>query len=268
MAQKIKLFEKNKIDYQNENITITVTDSVATDNGQAIVDYIRNRNNNSSWVTTESTDAAGTYLEIDMADTEAIDTIILVGHNFKNFTIYYWNGGSYTAIQAYTNSIAYTTQCTFTEVQTSKIKILISSCQTTDDDKFLKQLIVTKLVRQLAAYPEISKPTHETYRSIGKMLSGKSNFVSQIGGFSVDLKLGYWNNDDDLLCLEKLFFNRLPMLLWLCGGDEDQFKFKRVGYRLEDLYLVRPSNDYVPQWFSNVYSTGLDISIKLVESVD
>jgi len=100
------------------------------------------------------------------------------------------------------------------------------------------------------------------------MLSGKSNFVSQIGGFTVDLKLKYWNDDDDLTAIEQIYTNRLPVLVWLCGGDEDQFTFKRIGYRMEDIYLMRPSNDYIPQWYSNIYTTGIDINIKLVEVVD
>ena len=267
---QIKLLYKNYVDIDNPNVTLTVTDAVATSSGQDIVDFIRNRNNNSAWLTTETSDAANTTLDIDLGDVQFIDTLILIGHNFKSFTIQYWDSGwtdFSTAIAETTNTDS-STEFTFTEVLTNKLQLILTGTQTADEDKVLKQLIVTKLLRQLEAYPEIKNPSHTTNRSISKMISGKSNFVSQIGGFNVDLVLKYWNNDDDLSAIETIYTNRLPVLVWLCGGDEDQFKFKRIGYRKEDIYLMRPSNDYVPQWFSSIYTTGIDITIKLVEVVD
>jgi len=270
MGSQIKLFDKNYIDMDNPNITMTVTDTVATDNGQDIVDFTRNRSNNSAWATTDSTDAANTTIEVNTGDHESIDTIILIGHNFKSFTIQYEDAGWQdfsTVISETTNSDS-TTEFNFTEVSTSKIKLIITGCQTVDEDKVLKQLLILKTMRQLEAFPEIKKPSHSTNRKISKMLSGKSNFVSQVGGFKVDLKLKYWNNDADLTAIEQIYVNRLPVLVWLCGGDEDQFQFKRIGYRKEDIYLMRPANDYIPQWYSNIYTTGIDINIKLVEVVD
>ena len=249
---------------------MTVTDSVAEDNGQDIIDFVRNRSNNSAWATTESTDAAATTIDVDLGDYENIDTIILIGHNLKSFTIQYFDvtWKDFSAPVNETINSDSSTEFTFTEITTNKIKIVINGCQTIDDDKVIKQLIIVKTLRHLEAFPEIKKPSHVVNRKISKMLSGKSNFVSQVGGFTVDLNLKYWNNDADLTAIEQIYMNRLPVLVWLCGGDEDQFKFKRIGYRKEDIYLMRPSNNYIPQWYSNIYTTGIDIKIKLVEVVD
>jgi hypothetical protein len=264
---QIKIFEKNYIDIDNTNTTITVTDSVATSSGQSIVNYIRNRNNTSAWLTTDSTDAANTEVLINMADTEYVDTIILIGHNFKAFTIQYldttWKDFS-TAIAETTNTDA-TTEFTFTGVYTSQIKIIITGCQVVDADKQLKQLIITKLHRQLEAYPTINRPTHARNRSVSKMISGKNNYVSQVGGFSMELRLKYWSNVTDLAAVEQMYLKRISYLIWPCGGNETQFATRIAGYRKEDIYLMRPSNDYSPAWFSSLYNTGLDLSIPLVE---
>lgn len=270
MSEQIKLYYRNILDIDNNNITLTVTDTIATDNGQTIVDFVRNRNNNSAWLTTGSTDAANTEIELDLADVEFIDSIILVGHNLGAFTIQYDDSGWVdfsTPINETVNADS-TTGFTFTEVLTNKIRIIISGTQVVDADKIIKQIIVAKTLRQFEAFPEIQKPSQSRNRSIKKMLSGKSNFVSQVGGFSVSLKLKYWKNSEDLDAIEEIYTNRLPVLVWLCGGDDDQFSSKRIGYRKEDFYLMRPSNDYVPQWFSYLYTTGLDITVKLVEVVD
>jgi len=261
---------KNKIDIDNNNTTITVTDSVATNNGQSIVDFIRNRNNSSAWLTTESTDAANTTLEINMADVELIDTIILIGHNLKSFTIQYFDSGwqNFSTPIAETNNDDSSTEFTFNEVYTGRIKIVITGTQVADSDKIIKQLIITKLLRKLEAYPEIKNVRVSRSRSISEMISGKSNFVSQVGGFKVDLRLKYWKDPDDLDAIETIYTNRLPVLVWLCGGNEDQFSSKRIGYRKEDVYLMRPANDYSPDWFNSIYSTGLDLTIQLIEAVD
>jgi len=122
MGNQIKLLRKSAVDRDNSNITITVTDAVATNTGQSIVDYTRNRNNNSAWVTTGSTDAANTTLEVEMGDFESIDTIILIGHNFKAFTIQYYNSGYQdfsTPISETTNTDD-NTEFTFTGVEAMK----------------------------------------------------------------------------------------------------------------------------------------------------
>ena len=87
MSQGIMIFEKNKIDIDLDTyVTITVTDSVASDNGQTVVDYLRNRNNYSGWGTAGSTDAANTQLDVVFPETEITD-LLLVEHNLKAYTI-------------------------------------------------------------------------------------------------------------------------------------------------------------------------------------
>lgn len=271
MAQQIKFFEENRIDIKNSNVTLTVTDGTATNTGQSIVDFIRNRNNRSAWLTTGSNDAANTQLDIDWADERSIDNIILVKHNFKAFTIQYWDGAAYqdfsTAISETTNTDE-TTNFTFNSVSTSKLRLIITGTQTANADKQLYQFIATLQEGQLTAWPEIQRPTHAGERKVSTMLSGKRNILQQIGRFSCSLRVRYWKNTADLTLIEKLYFGRKPMLMWLCGGDETQFATIREGFRLEDLYLMRPSNDYQPNWVGSVYTTGNDITIRLDEVVD
>lgn len=267
---QIKLFYKNHVDIDNPNIALSVTDTGAISDGAEVLDFVRNRNNTSAWLTTGSADINNTTINVDMADSLFIDNIILVGHNFKSFTLQYDDGGWQdfsTPINETTNTDG-TTGFEFDEVMTSRLRLIITGTQTPDEDKILKQLIVVKSLRHLEAFPEIQKPSHSRNRSTAKMLSGKSNLVSQVGGFKVSLKVKYWKSPEDLEAIEKIYTNRLPVLVWLCGGDEDQFSSKRIGYRKEDLYLMRPTNDYIPEWNSYVYSTGLNLTINLVEVVD
>src|SRR4051812_33469430 len=104
MAQQICVFKKNLIDLSNTNGVLTVTDATATNNGQTFVDFIRNRNNSSAWLTTGSNDAANTQIDVDLGETRDITDIILVKHNWKAYTIKYSTDG--VSYSDFTSAIA------------------------------------------------------------------------------------------------------------------------------------------------------------------
>lgn len=272
MSQQIKFFEKSKADLSNSNCSITVTDAVATNTGQAFVDYVRNRNNFSAWMTTGSTDAADTTLEIDFVDEWTIGEILLIGHNFKAFTIKYDDSGwtDFTAAINETTNSDSTTHFSVTPVETSKIQIIITGCQVVDAEKVLKQLIITKKLGtgQFEGWPMMRKPVISTNRRISKMLSGKVNVTEGVEAYSVDLNVRNWSSDTDLTILETIYFKRQGVLVWPCGGDADQFGSERKAYKLEDIFLMRPINEWSPEWYKGIYTSGMKINMKLSESVN
>lgn len=272
MAQQIKFFNKNNIDLDNTDATITVTDATATDTGQSIVDLMRNRNNTSGWLTTGSNDAANTTLVFDMIDEKQVSDIMVVKHNLKAFTIKYWNGLSYvdfsTPINETTNTEE-TNYYSFTEVSTTRIQLVITGTQVVNEDKIIRQFIITNklLTGQLTGWPLIRSPRHNTSKQISKMLSGKVNIVETTGAFSFSLEVRNWNIDADLNIIEEIYFGRKGVLISLSGGDDLQFSHRRIGYRKEDIYLVRAINDYSPEWVSGIYTNGLKIKMNLHEAI-
>jgi hypothetical protein len=273
MASQIKFFNKSYIDIDAPNSSISVTDAVATDNGSGLVDLMRNRNNSSAWLTTGSTDAANTTLVFDMSEEQTVTDLILVVHNLKAFTLKYWNGSTYvdfsTPISETTNTET-TNFYSFTAVDTSRIQLVITGAQVADDDKYIRQMIVTqKLISgQFIGWPIIKSMVHNTSKQINKMLSGKVNIVQAVGAVSFELSVKNWNIDADLKIIEEIFFGRKGVLVSLSGGDEAQFSHLRIGYRKQDIYLMRSINDYSPAWVSGIYTNGIKTKINLAESVD
>lgn len=270
---QIRFFKKNKIDLSNTLASITVTDAIATNDGAAFVNFLRNRNNTSAWVTTGSDDAALTELVFDMTDERDVDTLILVDHNLKAYTIQYFNGATFVDFSttiAETVNTKDTTFHQFDKVTTSKIKLIIQGTFVADADKFIKQFIVTeKLVTgQLKGWPVIRRPRLNTNKKVAVMLSGKVNVTESIGGFSMDLQVRHWSIDSDLNIVEEIYLGRRGVLVWLSAGAEEQFQFKRIGYRNKDIFLMRATNDYGPEFVSGVYVNGLKITLKLRESIN
>lgn len=271
-TEQIRFFDKNKMDISNINASITVTDAVATDTGSAIVDNMRKPGNDSAWLTTDSTDAANTTLDFLFADERTISVIAMVLHNLKAYTIQYWNGSSYvdfSTVISETTNVETTNFYYVTEVQTDRVRLVITGAQIVDADKIIRQFIATDhlLTGQLVGWPIIGRPKHETGKRVNKMLSGKVNVVETITSFSFQLSVSNWNIDADINIIEEIYFGRRPVLVSLSGGDDSQFSHQRVGYRKEDIYLMRAIDDYSPEWSSGIYKNGLKLKIRFAEAV-
>lgn len=270
MAQQVKFYEKNLIDVDVSGVTITVTDATATNNGQDFVDFLRNRNNDTFWATTDSNDAANTQIDIDTGELNEIDRIILVKHNFGAFTIQYWDGGAFvdfsTPINETTNTDS-TTEFVFNQVQTDQIRIIITGTQVADEDKNLHQLLICKSIGQLEGYPQIRKPTISQNKSSTTLLSGKQYIATQRGSFSVDMQVRNYNIDADIDIFETIYFSLRGVLVWINAGDDAQFSRTHRGFRGEDIYLMSPRDEYRPEHYKFCYQLGIKFKVRLVEVV-
>ena len=266
----IKFFRKNKIDLSQPNVSITVTDSVATNTGQSFADLLRNRSNNNGWQTTGSTDAAGTVIIVDMTDELPIDSIFLVNMNLKAYTIKYWNGSAYTD---FSTPVAETVNATttklhqFTSVSTSLIKITITATMTVDDDKSMAQLIFTEALGTFTVEPVVSRPRISRNRKISTSLSGRKKVFKSIDAFSCNLRHDTVKLDADCDTIELLFNLYNPFLVWLCGGSVNQFSYERQGFRLQDIYYVDIVNDYEPEWIQGNYNAKIKLDMDIAEAL-
>lgn len=265
MSAAIRVFSKSKLDVSYDNVVLTASQ------GQDFVDFVRNRSNTSAWVTTGSVDADNTTIEVDFVDLINIDSIILIKHNFKSYTIQYWDGDSWenfsTTIAPTTNT-ALTTFHQFTEVFTTKIKLTILGTMTVDDDKHLFQFIATTERAQFNGFPIIKNPKHSRNRIRSKLLSGKETIKESSGAFSCQLQIKVHSDDSDLDLIEDMYNANTGFLVWLCGGDQAQFSSLRIGYRLEDIYLMKCADEYQPEWYKGFYTSGQVVGVDLVEVAD
>lgn len=265
MSSQIMFFLKSKCDISDSNVSATASQ------GSAYAEFALNRNNISAWMTTGSVDADNTTWTVDMVDPHFISDILLIKHNFKAFTVKYWDGAAY---QAFSTPIVETVNTdetnyyTFTAVSTTKLQIRITGTQTPNDDKFMYQFIASKLLGQLEGWPVVQNPISSRNKQKSKMLSGKLNIAENIGSFKCDLTVKEWKVEDDIDIVETLYDSNEGFLVWLGGGDETQFWSARKGFRNEDLFLMKCTNDYEPTYRGGHYLRGLDMKITLEEVID
>ena len=265
MSYQIRFFEKNKADFSDAAVVATASQGVGFET------FALNRSNLSAWVTNSSVDADNTTFTIDFGDLHYIDSVLLVKHNFKAYTVKYWDGSAYqdfsTAINVSGNSDE-TKFHQFTAVNTTKVQLTITGTMTANQDKFLYQFIVTKQIGQFNGWPVIKNPIVSRNRQFSKMLSGKQSVREMIGAFSCTLSVKTLSNSADLDIIESLYLSNEGFLLWLCGGSESQFSSSRIGYRMEDLYLMKCHNEYKPEFYNGLYKAGIVTTVDLVEVVD
>jgi hypothetical protein len=176
-----------------------------------------------------------------------------------------WNGTSWDFYD--TSRLEKTAIHSFTTVATQKIRIIITGTMVADDDKILRQLICTKAIGQLNAWPIVRTPLISRNKKTTRALSGKVYLAESIKSFSCTLEVESLKNADDMAIFEELFEKYEGVLIWLCGGDESQYSSMREGYRLEDIYLVRPVSEYSPEWFLGLYQAGVQFLVNLEESI-
>lgn len=272
---QIQFYQKNKADLEAVSTQITITDAVALNTGQDYVNFMRDRKNYTAWLTTDSTDAAGTVIETNFGDLKDIDSIFILGHNLKDYQIEYWTGLVWAAVtlQSDSSNVAPTNDTNSSSyyfintVNTDRIRITIDGTQVADADKRIQQLVFTQRIGKLSSWPVIKSPRVETGKKTNKMLSGKRHIVETLEAFSCKLDVRNLNKQDDIDIIEEIYFKREGVLIWINSNKPEQFALDLKGYRKEDLFLVRPSDAWSPELVAGLYQTGVKTSVSLVEVI-
>jgi len=256
-------------------------------NGTATVPGCIDRNPFTYWYTAGSNDSTTEVLTLTFASA-LINRLLLLDHNFKNYSVKYLNGsGSYVDFTntkgmdgatsggkivetAFADSSSY---CEFDSVTTTSIRISITSTQVANQDKFLNTCIVTSEIGTLAGFPTISPITVDRNSKIKKTLSGR--FSIQKSDETATFKLSFksypsavtYNVDIDLMMT--LHDMDAPFLVWLCGGRRGStyFNYTLRGFRLKDLYQMQIDKAFALSYTANVTKNSLNAEVDFQESI-
>lgn len=259
---QIAFFKINAADYTDPDVIVTASQ------GSTYAPFVQRRSNTIGWMTTGSVDADNTTLTCNFVNQKTISEILLVGHNFKAYTLKYWNGSAYVDFAtpiSVTGSTDSTTRHSVSSVQTTALQLTVTGTQVANSEKKLNQFIATTLIGKLNGWPVIKKPEFNLNKIVNTMLSGKTNLGINVGAFNCQLSVSNWSDATDLTTVETLYGSSSGFLVWLSGGNTSQFRSVRQGYRLQDLFLMRCSDNYTPEFVAGLYQSGLVINITLVE---
>lgn len=265
----IKFFALSYLDHTQNGVTLSVTDSVAFDTGGDFINEIRNRSDKDGWMTSGSNDAANTELLVTFSDLTEFTRILLLNHNFKNFTMQYYDEDTnawadFSTPIAVTNFAGKSSYFEVERVFTFKVKLTIQGTQTPNADKSLRQFLICEEIGELVTELNID-PVFDDDRKISKYVSGRNYVTKSIGGIKIKLTMSSIGRADDLELIEYLHSLYGGFHTWLCGGDITQYETVRNAYRMEDIFYTLVSTLYNPQWRDGRYYNGMIINFTLVE---
>jgi len=238
----------------------------------------------SYWRSVGSIDSITETITITFNASKVINRILLLDHNWKEFTVKYFSGGSYVnfaSVLGIDGSIASISETTFAEdsayyefapVATTSIQITVTKTQVVDQEKYINQIIATTELGTLVGYPDVNGLDMTTNAREKKVLSGK--IITMKSEKSLKFSLAFKNyppslsNDIDLMF--SLWESDDTFLIWLCGGRRGSNYFRKQlrGFRLRDVICAQTSAVINPDYSKNVFTLPINFTIKMNEAVD
>lgn len=268
MPAGIKFFGEdfNSSSYFNNVITVSSNDS----NKGFALDNL----NYTKWVSSgENTDGNQVTFEVDYSSyTErGIDSFYLENTNISNAEFEYWNGSAWVLVEDGVNatvikgvSDTYVYAKLNSPVTVTKVRVKGDSTFTADQEKEFYEFRTFLEIGEFETRPDIF-PKFTAEEEI-HTLSDARKFIFRIGksfGARLDVKSLVRQNDIDLI--EDLLLREVPMFIWICGGDVEQFSYSFKPYRFQDLYKVEIVGDEAPKVTRNYYKAGYNNVIYFVE---
>lgn len=266
-SEQLLFFEKNKAD---PNFFIAGASTTASENSE-LSDLAVNRKNTSAWQTDDSTDAANTTYTLDFGRVVELDSLILIGHNFKDYDIEYFDGAIFKLFTLVTGGTTSFTGNTSNEsfhetvkvVDAERVRITIKATFVVDDAKILTQFITTEKIGQLKGFPVMGGIRVGRDTSATEALEGLANIIDRQGGYRTTLAVSNYTLQADLDIIDLLFNKVDGFLFWPCGGDDSQFIPLVEGYRFKDIFVSRFVGQFRPNKNRGIYNNGIKFRVLL-----
>ena len=239
-----------KVLYQNKLLTEAFTLTASTNNAAGVNLYDLDRD--TKWRSSGSNDTVTETITAVFTYSQTIDRILLLGMNFKEFTIKYWNGSSYVnfsnVIEAYGvsagSAISSTTNTStskyyeVTPVSTLRVQISILKTITAGQEKEMMELYIGD---EIGTFLEdvFSSPSkfEATYSDTNSTYLTKSNGgtikYERSDKYNAKVKLSeLWETNDQGIV--NTMYDEGQFAIYPCGG----IPYTQYGMRAQDLYHV------------------------------
>lgn len=261
MGEQIEFFEMNYLDKK-------FNPSIAVSSGTTSVKNMRDRKSYTKWITSNSDDLTTETIEINFNEDKDVDFIHLSGINWKKYQAKYWDGGStFIDFSPAINVTAGTLDTVIiepTEVSTQKVKFYIDETIVADEEKEASQVIVTNQLGKLDGWPVIQPAIEKKLKKL-KKVNGRESVIGKGKQFKCKIKFNTYPEGDDIDLVKTLQNRTQEFLVWVCGGDENQFKYDIEPFRLQDIYLVNEVGKGKIDLTDGIYTIGYTMDLDLQE---
>lgn len=265
----IKFFADNPALTDNGGSVSSIT------SGSVVQNYLIDKLAYTYWTSVGSTDLIVETIVLLFTST-TITRLLLLDHNWKQYTVKYWNGAAYVDFSSVVGldgslvgGISETTFADdssyyeFASVTTTRLQITVTKTQVANAQKYIATIFPTSELSTLSGYPQASFTLDRLART-SQMLSGRVRIVKQMEVAQISLSfqnypvLTYGADIDAILTL---IDRETPFYAWLCGGrrGSNYFSYAIRGWRLRDCFRMQIDSAFAANWTQGLYKSGQNL---------
>jgi len=278
----VKFFDQN---FAGSSLGGIIADTLGT--GSSVVANAIDKNRQTFWKTVGSNDTTTETLTLTFPST-ALTRLLLLDHNWKQYTAKWWNGSSFVDFTtvvgldgALGGGISETTFADpasyyeFDSVTTTEIQLTITKTQVANAEKYINQIVATTELGTLQGFPKVAVSKVSRSPRSTQMMSGRYKVVKSLEFADIQLDFSEYSGastySPDLDLMYALHDRDTPFFMWPCGGRRGvtYFKYQLRGMRLKDCYLVQLVTDLEGVLPQEIYTStvGFGSVLEFVEHV-
>jgi len=191
-----------------------------------------------------------------------VNSIILIGNNFKAFTLEYWNGSDYVALPNWTAQTANTETSfcvTFNYTSTSRIRIRATETMKPNREKEICELVIARQRFSLSENPKIYNLTFS--QKVKRLELGDGGVIQSFTRFATNRTQRYSVRVSFTL-LSRTDYERLYTL----KNEGVPFLFYAESYQVpSEIWYVNWVNAWTAKYSVSFKGAGYDVDMELME---
>ncbi len=223
----------------------------------------------------ENTDGDTAWVDCVLPTGQSIDRVFIKDTNILLNTPGLYNlwgdvGGGFESLAAYIDEIISNEDGTShlyifsAAVTLDRLRYYGDDTIVADQEKTIKQVYAFAELGRLENFDNIV-PRRERLQKISKLQAGKVDVIEFGRHFSFKLGLKAHYNEDDNDVINMLAQRDNPFFIWINDNTESIMKMYQEPFRFKDLYKVSIIKPDSLRFTKNLYFSGIDDSINMIE---
>lgn len=218
----------------------------------------------------EGTDGNAISIERDFETNRDIKAFFVYNTNIDNIAFEYYDGSWHNITDPTNATITKSADGKYVYIllnsKTTMSSIRISGSNTiiANNEKEVYGIYAFDLIGTLE-FPIDPNPTENLNQTIFEKEDSKNSIITKGESWDFSLSVKSHINQNDIDLLETLKNRDTEFYIWINAGVEGQFDYVFEPYRFRDIYKVARVRGGNPSLTKNLYWTGLNDSIRLVE---
>lgn len=220
------------------------------------------------WISNEeNTDGDDIYVERDFNTVKTLSRIFVRGTNIDNISIEYWTGSTFAALSTtdYKSADGTSVLFEFTEQSLLKIRVVGSNTIAANEEKEIQEILCFTEIGQLIIPPADINCVRNKKQDIHQLENSKFFIFNRGRNKEIELTLKSHTGQTDIDLLNTLFERDTHFYIWINDNDEGFMNQIISPYRFQDVIKVGVAKGDSPGFYKNLFFSGIDNKIKLIE---